>query len=398
MLELFMKKFLTKIYSKRYSSLPGMITGESPSSRVEKTLFTAGICLSMLLVYTPWATSQLINELSWQDVVKDQPVDWYGTVEAIRIADNVLIYQRNTGGWPKNIPMHKSLSKKDKEKALKDKKKKDDSTIDNGATYLEMIYLSKVYTQTKRQEYKEGLVRGLNYILEAQFPNGGWPQFYPLRKGYYSHITFNDNGMVNMLSTLRDIAENKGKFKIDLDEASRKSAAEAFQKGIELILKTQVKQNGRLTSWCAQYDESKLEPAAARAYELPSLSGYESMNILELLMEIKSPSSELINAIQSGIEWFDKVKITGYKLEKFKNSDGKTDQRLVDDPYAPPLWARFYNLDDNRPFFCDRDGVKKYNLAEIGYERRNGYRWYLTEPQELTGIYEKWKSRWLSIK
>ena len=52
------------------------------------------------------------------------------------------------------------------------------------------------------------------------------------------------------------------------------------------------------------------------------------------------------------------------------------DQVLVDDPSATePLWARFYDIETNRPFFCGRDGVKKWSLNEIEAERRAGYAW-----------------------
>ena len=52
------------------------------------------------------------------------------------------------------------------------------------------------------------------------------------------------------------------------------------------------------------------------------------------------------------------------------------DKVVVKDPNAPGLWARFYEIGTNRPIFCDRDGVAKHDLSEIGYERRNGYACY----------------------
>ena len=65
------------------------------------------------------------------------------------------------------------------------------------------------------------------------------------------------------------------------------------------------------------------------------------------------------------------MKLTGIRLVV---RDG--DKVIVPDPSAPPLWARFYEIETNRPFFCGRDGVKKYDIAEIEAERRNGYAWY----------------------
>lgn len=39
------------------------------------------------------------NRIKWKDCL-DQPSEWYGSAEAIRIADNVLLYQTISGGWP----------------------------------------------------------------------------------------------------------------------------------------------------------------------------------------------------------------------------------------------------------------------------------------------------------
>lgn len=81
-------------------------------------------------------------------------------------------------------------------------------------------------------------------------------------------------------------------------------------------------------------------------------------------------------------------------MESFTNKDGLKDRKIVAEKDAPPMWARFYELEDNRPFFCDRDGIKKYSLAEIGYERRNGYSWYGTGPQRVLDEYKKWQAKW----
>ena len=75
------------------------------------------------------------------------------------------------------------------------------STIDNDATYTQMRYLARVFTATRLTRFQAAFRRGLDYLLKAQYPNGGWPQFYPLRDGYWSHITYNDDAMVGVLDT-----------------------------------------------------------------------------------------------------------------------------------------------------------------------------------------------------
>lgn len=321
-----------------------------------------------------------LSDLRWRDLVHSQPDEWFGSDEAFRVAENVLLYQRDVGGWLKNTSMHRVLTEDQKEDLRELKSSTDDVTTDNGATYTEMIFLSRMYKETKQNSYKKAFLRGLDYMLDAQYENGGWPQFYPLRKGYYTHITFNDNSMVNIMKVMKGIAEGSDMFSIVVDEKTRLKASKAYKKGIEIILKTQYKQNGTLTVWCAQHDEITLEPAQARSYELPSLSGSESTDIVLLLMGIDQPSKEVVNAIQSAVTWFDKAKISGIRVERYTTEDGKRDRRVVEDENAPYMWGRFCGLSDNRPFFCSRDGIKKYSLAEISHERRNGYSWYSNNP------------------
>lgn len=247
---------------------------------------------------------------------------FFNTPEALRIADNVLLYQQTTGGWPKNIFMPAELSQQELEDVLAAKDDVNASTIDNDATSTEIRYLSRIYLATHIEKYKDAALEGIRYILKSQYPNGGWPQFWPRPTGYYTHITYNDNAMVNVMNLLREVYEKKAPYTYVPDSICEKARA-AFDKGVECILKTQVKQNGKLTVWCAQHDEHTLAPAKARAYELPSLSGAESDNIVLLLMSIPNPSPEIIASVEAAVEWFKENKITGIMRETFTNNEGK---------------------------------------------------------------------------
>jgi PelA/Pel-15E family pectate lyase len=272
-----------------------------------------------------------------------------------------------------------------------------ETTIDNGATHTQLQYLARVYTATGEARFKDAFYRGLKFVFEMQYPNGGWPQFYPLRQGYYTHITYNDDAMVGVLELLRAITERKPDLAFVLAE-DRERARLAIQKGIECILKTQVTVNGKLTAWCAQHDEETFAPAKARTYELPSLSGFETVGIVRFLMGIDKPGPEVIRSVQAAVSWLNDSKIAGLRVVR-KPDPGSPrgyDTVVVEDAGAPPLWARFYDIQTNQPMFCGRDGVVKATMAEIEYERRNGYRWYVTDPAKLLDTeYPKWKSRWV---
>ena len=176
---------------------------------------------------------------SWQYVATQMPDNWYGSDESVKIAENVLLYQRNTGGWPKNTAMHRPLSESEKAKILEEKVLTD-AIFDNSATTTEMKFLARMNNKTKNQDYRESFNRGLKFILDAQYDNGGWPMFYPLREGYYTHITFNDNAIVNILFLLREIRDRNPLFASVASEDYYPQIAEAYNKGIEIILKTQI--------------------------------------------------------------------------------------------------------------------------------------------------------------
>jgi PelA/Pel-15E family pectate lyase len=97
------------------------------------------------------------------------------------------------------------------------------------------------------------------------------------------------------------------------------------------------------------------------------------------------------------VAWFEAAKITGIRqvVEKDDKSPTGKNKVVVKDADAPPMWARFYEIGTNKPIFCDRDGVAKPDLADIGYERRNGYNWLGYWPRELLEKeYPAWKKKW----
>lgn len=361
-----------------------------------KYIVIIGFLLGMLPLHAQQKTyKEKQNYKNWVKLAPAFDDAFFLTDEAVRIGDNVLLYQFNTGGWPKNIFMPAELSDQEVAKVKAQKTDLENSTFDNGATTTEIEYLSRLFLATGIDKYKEAAEKGIRFILNAQYENGGWPQFWPKAKGYYTHITYNDNAMVNLMELLREVYEKKAPYSHVSDRLCVE-ARKAFDKGIECILNTQVRKDGQLTVWCAQHDENTLLPAKARAYELPSLSGAESYGIVKLLMSLPHPTQRVIDAIEGAMAWFEASKIEGIGYQFFTNEDGQKDYRMVPCPEGeecPPLWARFYTLEDNRPFFCGRDGVMKFDVSEIEHERRTGYSWYNANGRKLQRDYQKWKKK-----
>lgn len=310
--------------------------------------------------------------------------DWFGSDEAARLAENIISHQSPLGGWPKNTNTAAGR--------FTGAARSIAPTFDNGATTGEMRFLARTYEATGKSAYRESFLLGYDYILKAQYRNGGWPQSYPPGKGYPRHITFNDDAMVRLMEFLRE-SYSSPVYKV-LDEQRKLQARQAFEKGIECILRCQIRTGGKLTAWCAQHDEVDFSPRPARTYELASLSGAESVKIVRLLMSLENPSPEVTRSIEAAVAWFRAAALRGVKVVKVPDAKAPrgTDKRVVADPEAPPIWGRFYEIGTNEPIFCDRDGVPKKQLSEIGYERRNGYNWLDDWPRPLI---EKEYPEWL---
>ena len=335
--------------------------------------------------------------LKWRDALK-QKSEWYASAEALRVADNLLLFQRDVGGWPKNIDMAAPLSEQERAELIKLKGVTGNeaaATIDNGATFTQLEYLARVYTAQKQERHREAFLKGLDYLLAAQYENGGWPQYYPLRKGYYAHITYNDNAMVGVLELLRDVARRQPVYTF-VDDARRQKSEQAVERGVECILKTQVKVDGKLTVWGAQHDVTTLAPAPARKFEPVSLASRESVAVTRFLIGVERPDARVVEAIESAIAWFNSAQLSGIRWteKEDKSVPGGMERTVVKDPQAPPLWARFYEIGTNRPVFEGRDGVVRYSVLEIEAERRNGYGWYTEEPLKLINKdYTAWQKR-----
>ncbi len=333
------------------------------------------VCCSVVAHRASAAGPRLEWNASAGNILKQRPA-FYGSDEARRIAETVLLTQRNTGGWPKNRDMIRRLTEAEGARLRADKGRAD-SILDNGATHTHVRFLARVHNATKDARCRDACLKGVDFILRAQYANGGWPQAFPNPRGYHAHITFNDGAMVGAISVMRDIAERKADFAL-VDAARRAKAADAAKRGLECILKCQIIVRGRPTAWCAQHDEKTLAPRPARIYEKVSISGGESVGVVRYLMGIDKPSPRVVAAVEGAVAWFQRAKITGIRqvIKDAPSLPRGIDKVVVEDSKARPIWARFYEIGTNKPIFCGRDGKIKSTLAEIEPERRTGYSWY----------------------
>jgi PelA/Pel-15E family pectate lyase len=330
---------------------------------------------------------------------------YYATAPARHIADVVVSFQTPGGGWSKNMGFSGALRLPGQPYAANNlnafpdpndfDKPKDPqwnyvSTLDNDATNTELHFLAKVQATVPGKDgdaYRASFIKGIHYLLAAQFPNGGFPQVWPLEGGYHDAITFNDNAVSESAETLSDVAEAKPGY--DFVPADlRKQAGAAVAKALQCILVSQIVIDGKKTIWAQQEDALTLAPVSARNYEPGALAASESADLLEYLMSLPNPSKELVAAIQAGVTWLSDHEIMGFEYAGGRGVEGG--RRLAAKEGAGPIWARYYSIPAQKPIFGDRDKTLHDDVNDLSLERRNGYAWYSGGEQKTIDDYGPW--------
>ena len=328
-------------------------------------------CYSFAATYAPPATavskinsyrgySELTSAASGMDI------DQY--------AYNLTTWQIANGGFYKAMAdKYKSAYNGGQKSEWQAKGGGDLGTIDNNATIQEMRLLAVRYKATTNASYKAAFKtsfnRAVNFLLTMQRSKGGLPQVWPKRGNYSDQITLNDNAMIRAMVTMMDIANSASPFDSDIiDDASRSKMKSALDKALDYLLKAQIVNDGKPTVWCAQHDTNSLAPVGARAYELPSKSGNESMGVVWFLMNWPDQNEAIQKAVKGAIAWYKKNKL---KDKAFSKTAGVVDKA------GSSLWFRFYEVNNDNYFFCDREGAstKTQDFMKISEERRKGYQW-----------------------
>ncbi len=346
----------------------------------------------------------------------DRDDTYYKSPEALHTAETILSFQVPNGGWSKNLDMSgpprlpgQSYTSNNISHFLSpddfDKPANPNwnyvGTLDNDATNTELHFLARISTAhpgADGDRFRKSFVRGIFYLLDAQFPNGGWPQVWPLEGGYHDAITFNDNAVTESADLLREVADGKGDYAFIAPDL-RQQAGAAADRALAVILKCQIVINGKKTVWAQQHDALTLAPVAGRNFEPAALSAGESADLLVFLMKLPHPSPEVRAAVDAGIAWLKANAIYGQAWVGGRRSPpvagaapaAPTARHLEATSGAGPIWARYYSLTTGKPIFGDRDKTIHDNVDELTLERRNGYAWYSPGAQSALDAYAAWK-------
>jgi PelA/Pel-15E family pectate lyase len=293
----------------------------------------------------------------------------------------VLSYQTVLGGWSKRTDMQQQR----KPGQLAGSEPAYIPTFDNGATSTQMRWLAAYYpkaTPEEQVQIRSALTLAVQFVLRAQYPNGGFAQSYPLRGSYHDAVTLNDNVMTDLLNLLWDIA-NRPEYQW-LSADLRSKAQAGFTKGVSWLVSAQVMVNGKGTVWTAQHHPLTGEPVAARKFEQISLVSSESAAVLQLMLDKAPEQPGVVPALCSGVAWLAQHQIR----DKAWQRDDKG-SKLVEKKGAQ-IWARFYSLPAQQPVFFDRDAKVYHDVNQLSLERQQGYGWYQSNAKS---VLKAWKKR-----
>ena len=317
------------------------------------------------------------------EITDRMTAEWFRSDSGRMLAESILSFQTPSGGWSKHVnfasgprePGQSYYSESDGWSYI--------GTIDNGSTTNQLLFLAAANAASPDERYRAAFLKGLDYLLDAQFPTGCLPQVYPLQGGYHDAATFNDDAVVNVLKIFRDVGRDRYPF---VPANVRERVAAGLARGVDCLVESQVVVEGKRTAWAQQHHPITLAPVAARTYELVGLSGRESAGIAEFLMSLSRPEPRVIEAVHAAVDWLRKTQIHGYVYD-FETG-------LEPREGGGPIWARLYEIGTNRPIFSNRDGVKLYDWNQLT-DRRQGYGWFGTEPAAVLRKYdETWARRY----
>lgn len=246
-------------------------------------------------------------------------------------------HQGSTGGWP--IEVERAVAPPTSDLGMAQVRRQfGKGALDDNATQGSLRFLMDLDERIDAPWLNEAIELGLSFMLESQLEAGGWPQYYPLIGGYHNFYTFNDGATNNAIEVMLKAHEHFGDSRF----------LESARQGAEFILASQLppEQPG----WAQQYDWD-LKPAPARTFEPAAVSSSSTSRNILTLLDIAEHTGDLryLEPIPAAIDWLE--------------------MSALDEDH----WARFYELETNRPIYPSRSGEIVDSLEKLPEAERGKY-------------------------
>ncbi len=178
------------------------------------------------------------------------------------------------------------------------------ATFDDSGTAEAAKFLLRLYLEKRDAIYREPFYKAIDFVLNSQYPIGGWPQRFPLIKkssriegqDYSSFITFNDDVAAENIDFLLMCYQTLGETRV----------REPIIRAMNAFIVTQ--QGQPHPGWALQYT-TELQPASARSYEPRSLhTPTTAENIKQLIKFYRlTGETKFLARIPEALDWLDSL-------------------------------------------------------------------------------------------
>lgn len=181
----------------------------------------------------------------------------------------------------------------------------DNSTFDDACSAEATQFLMRLQLTRPRAELAAGLGKALGLVQRSQYPNGGWPQRYPLTEDYTRFVTFNDDVLGENMKTLLMAHAAWGQSHV----------LEHLRAAMDCVV--QMQQPMPQPGWGLQHDIDG-KPAAARSFEPAALATHTTAANIGLLITFHrlTGDAKYTKRVPEALDWLDKLALPGARARE----------------------------------------------------------------------------------
>jgi PelA/Pel-15E family pectate lyase len=209
----------------------------------------------------------------------------------------------------------------------------DSGTFDDACTASATRFLMRVQLDRPAPRVSAALEKALAFLRQSQYPNGGWPQRYPLRQDYTRLVTFNDGIFSQNLQTL--VMAHAALGAPDM-LGSLRAAMDCV-----LLMQQPRPQPG----WGLQHGLDG-KPAAARSFEPAALVTHTTAANIDLLMTFHrlTGDAKFTRRVPEALDWLDAIRLAPERAREYGGTH-----------------PTFIELGRDRPIYVHRRGSNVVN-------------------------------------
>lgn len=306
--------------------------------RVDKNVITVNHSATTGIGLIFLKASKLLDEPSWENV-------------ACKAGDLLIDGQLPGGGFPEELRLTDAGVKAVGGQGV----------LEDHATDRAIELLLQLFDATGEQKYLVAARKAVDFLVQAQYASGAFPQRYPLSEAYSKFYTINDGATSDPILRLINFYRRSGE----------KKYIEAAKRGGDWLLSSVL--SDPTPGWAEQYDTNNV-PTKARTFEPPGVGTEVTLLAVEALVELYLATGEekYLGPVPKAIKW----------LEGLQFAPGGRCYRL-------------YDIESGKPLIVNRKTGQRYEdvseLPKIDQERWYMGPYFLDRPAAPVSVIQTWE-------